>query len=291
MAHPQFAQLHAYAQFIASQTGATLGFLPEGGNMVGAHVAGAISHEGVAGILAKDLKAVILLNVEPGKDVFNPVLAKQTLSKAGTVIALSSYDSDELREVADVILPVAPYTETSGTYINMEGVSQSVQAAVRPLGDTRPAWKVMRVLGNLLNLDGFYFDSSEEVFSEATAKGISLDNNSFTSPAITTIYSAAIERLTDLPIYSSDAIVRRAASLQVTADAKRGNRIGLSSQLFSQLGLQEGASVKVTQDGVSVIAVATQESFLHAGVVRISAGTAISAQLGAGNGLLTVERA
>ena len=156
MAHPQFAQLHAYAQFIAINTDATLGFLPEGGNSVGAHVVQAISSAGVEGILAKDLKAVVLLGLEPSADLANPQAAKAALAKAGTVIAMTAFDSPELREVADVLLPITPYSETSGSYINAEGTLQSVQAAVRPLGDARPAWKVLRVLGNLLNLDNFY---------------------------------------------------------------------------------------------------------------------------------------
>jgi NADH-quinone oxidoreductase subunit G len=293
IAHPQYSQLHAYAQFIATQTGATLGFLPEGANTVGAHIVNAVSESGISGILSKPLKAVVLMNVEPSKDLVNPQLAKTTLAKAGTVIAMSAFDSEELREVADVLLPITPYTETSGSFVNAEGLLQSVQAAVRPLGDARPAWKVLRVLANLLNLDNFLFNSSEEVLAEATSKGVKekLSNKTETVPAVTSIYTLAIERLADVTIHSSDAIVRRSPALQLTQDAKRGNKAGLASSLFAQLGLKEGDLVKVSQDALSVVMPATEEKGLADGVVRVSAGTVASTQLGAMFGLLTVERA
>ncbi len=292
MAHPQFAQLHAYAQFIATNTDATLGFLPEGGNSVGAHVVQAVSSVGVEGILAKDLKAVVLLGLEPSADLANPQAAKATLAKAGTVIAMTAFDSPELREVADVLLPIAPYSETSGSYINAEGTLQSVQAAVRPLGDARPAWKVLRVLGNLLNLDNFYFNSSEEVLGEAvpTDFAAKLSNTTTVAPAVTSLFTPAVERLADVAIHSSDAIVRRAPALQLTQDAKRAIKLGVPSSLFMQLGLKEGDAVKVSQSGLSVTMPATEEKALADGVVRLSAATSVSAQLGSMFGLLTVER-
>ena len=292
MAHPQFAQLHAYAQFIAINTDATLGFLPEGGNSVGAHVVQAISSAGVEGILAKDLKAVVLLGLEPSADLANPQAAKAALAKAGTAIAMTAFDSPELREVADVLLPITPYSETSGSYINAEGTLQSVQAAVRPLGDARPAWKVLRVLGNLLNLDNFYFNSSEEVLGEAVPTNFAtqLSNTTTTAPAVTSLFTPAVERLADVAIHSSDAIVRRAPALQLTQDAKRAIKLGVPSGLFMQLGLKEGDAVKVSQSGLSVTMPATEEKTLADGVVRLSAATSVSAQLGSMFGLLTVER-
>jgi NADH-quinone oxidoreductase subunit G len=292
MAHPQFAQLHAYAQFIATNTDATLGFLPEGGNSVGAHVVQAVSSTGVEGILAKDPKAVVLLGLEPGADLANPQAAKATLAKAGTVIAMTAFDSPELREVADVLLPIAPYSETSGSYINAEGTLQSVQAAVRPLGEARPAWKVLRVLGNLLNLDNFYFNSSEEVLGEAVPANFAtqLSNATSAAPAVTSLFTPAVERLADVAIHSSDAIVRRAPALQLTQDAKRAVKLGVPSSLFMQLGLNEGDAVKVSQSGLTVTMPATEEKTLADGVVRLSAATSVSAQLGSMFGLLTVER-
>ncbi len=292
IAHPQFAQLHAYAQFIAEQSGATLAFLPEGGNSVGAHLVKAVTEVGVQGILAKELKAVVLLGLEPSADLLDPQAAKAALAKAGTVIAMTAFDSAELREVADVLLPIAPYTETSGSYVNAEGTLQSVQAAVRPLGEARPAWKVLRVLGNVLGLENFYFNSSEEVLAEALPASFEsqLNNQTSTQPAVTSVFTAAIERLADVTIHSSDAIVRRAPALQLTQDAKRAVKLGLPSSLFAQLGLKEGDAVKVSQLGASVVMPATEEKSLVDGVVRLSAGTAVSAQLGAMFGQLSVER-
>ncbi|TXI11012.1 MAG: NADH-quinone oxidoreductase subunit G [Polynucleobacter sp.] len=292
MAHPQFAQLHAYAQFIATQTGATLGFLPEGGNTVGAHLVHAVSETGVQGILAQAPKAVVLLQVEPSADLIDPQAAKAALAQAGTVIAMTAFDSPELREVADVLLPVTPYSETSGSYVNAEGTLQSVQAAVRPLGEARPAWKVLRVLGNVLGLDNYYFNTSEEVLAEAlpTSFEAQLNNQTSATPAVTSLFTPAVERLADVTIHSTDAIVRRAPALQLTQDAKRAVKLGLPSSLFAQLGLKEGDAVKVSQQGASVVMPATEEKSLIDGVVRLSAGTAVSAQLGTMFGQLSVER-
>ncbi len=292
IAHPQFAQLHAYAQFIATQTGATLGFLPEGGNTVGAHLVHAVSETGVQGILAQAPKAVVLIQVEPSADLIDPQAAKAALAQAGTVIAMTAFDSPELREVADVLLPVTPYSETSGSYVNAEGTLQSVQAAVRPLGEARPAWKVLRVLGNVLGLDNYYFNTSEEVLAEAlpTSFEAQLNNQTSATPAVTSLFTPAIERLADVTIHSTDAIVRRAPALQLTQDAKRAVKLGLPSGLFAQLGLKEGDAVKVSQQGASVVVPATEEKSLIDGVVRLSAGTAVSAQLGTMFGQLSVER-
>ena len=127
-----------------------------------------------------------------------------------------------------MLLPIPPYSETSGSYINAEGTLHSVQAAVRPLGDARPAWKVLRVLGNLLNLDNFYFNSSEEVLGEAVPTNFAtqLSNTTTTAPVVTSLFSTAVERLADVAIHSSDAIVRRAPALQLTQDAKRAIKEG-----------------------------------------------------------------
>ena len=129
------------------------------------------------------------------------------------------------------------------------------------------------------------------MLSEATGKGVTLDNTSAVIPAAVSPQGGSIERLADVVIHSSDAIVRRAEALQLTNDAKRGNQIGIASNLFSQLGIKEGDAVKVTQNGLSAVAFATQECVLADNVVRVSAGTALAAQLGAMNGSLTVERA
>jgi NADH-quinone oxidoreductase subunit G len=294
IAHPQATDLHILAQFIAEQTGATLGFLPVGGNAVGASLVNA-NGAGVESILSGDRRAVILMNIEPDADLPNPAQARTALAKANTVIALSAYQSADLLEVADVILPITTFTETVSTFINAEGRLQTIQPAVKPLGDSRPAWKVLRVLGGLLNLDGFLYNMPEEVLGDAlgenyctklsnqsTATGLSNGN---ASP------SAALERVSDVGIYAGDQIVRRSSALQLTRDAKRGNQVGLGQALFNELGLKEGDAVRVTQGGQSIDLPATLETNLAKGAVRISAGTIASAQLGSMFGPVTVSKA
>jgi NADH-quinone oxidoreductase subunit G len=294
IAHPHASDLHVLAQFIAEQTGATLGFLPVGGNAVGASLVNA-NGAGVESVLSGDRRAVILMNIEPDADLPNPVQARAALAKANTVIALSAYKSADLLEVADVILPIATFTETVSTFVNAEGRAQTIQPAVKPLGDSRPAWKVLRVLGGLLNLDGFLYNMPEEVLGEALGENYctKLNNQSAATSLINgnATLSAGLERLSDVGIYAGDQIVRRSSALQLTRDAKRGNQVGLGQALFNELGLKEGDAVRVTQGGQSVDLPATLEANLAKGAVRISAGTMASAQLGSMFGPVTVSKA
>jgi NADH-quinone oxidoreductase subunit G len=281
-------------QFIAEQTGATLGFLPVGGNAVGASLVNA-NGVGVESVLSGERRAVILMNIEPDADLPNPAQARAALAKANTVIALSAYQSADLLEVADVILPISTFTETVSTFVNAEARTQTIQPAVKPLGDSRPAWKVLRVLGGLLNLDGFLYNMPEEVLGEALGENYCTKlSNQSTASGLTVGNvgsSAGLERISDVGIYAGDQIVRRSSALQLTRDAKRGNQVGLGHGLFSELGLKEGDAVRVTQDGQSVDLPATLEANLAQGTVRISAGTMASAQLGSMFGSLTVSKA
>jgi len=294
ISHPQASDLHVMAQFIAEHTGATLGFLPVGGNAVGASLVNA-NGAGVDSVLSGDRRAVLLMNIEPDADLPNPQLTRAALAKAGTVIALSAYKSADLLEVADVILPITPFTETVSTFVNIEGRAQTVQPSVKPLGDSRPAWKVLRVLGGLLGLDGFLFNLPEEVLGEAlpenycTRLSNKTANNSIANANLAPF--DGLERLSDVNIYAGDQIVRRASALQHTRDAKRGNHVGLSQKLFSELGLNEGDSVLVTQGTQSVDIPATLEVNLAPSAIRISAGTSASAKLGAMFGPITVSKA
>jgi len=294
IAHPHASDLHVLAQFIAEQTGATLGFLPVGGNAVGAALVNA-NGACVESILSGDRKAVLLMNIEPDADLPNPAQARTALAKANTVIALSAYKSADLLKVADVILPISTFTETVGTFVNAEGSAQTIQPSVKPLGDSRPAWKVLRVLGGLLELDGFLFNLPEEVLGEALDESYCTRlSNKATSNAIThgsTTPTSGLERIADVNIYAGDPIVRRSSALQLTRDAKRGNQAGLNQNLFTELGLKEGDAVRVSQDGQSVDMPALLEVNLAPGAVRISAGTMASAKLGSMNGPITVAKA
>ena len=293
IAHPASSNLHILAQFIADTTGATLGFLPVGGNAVGAALVNA-NGAGIESVLSGDRRAMILMNIEPDADLPNPELARAALSKSNTVIALSAYKSPDLLEVADVILPTSTFTETMSTFVNAEGRVQTIQPSVKPLADSRPAWKVLRVLGGLLGLEGFLLNMPEEVLGEALSENYcsKLDNRSHLS-VLSHDHQAplsSLERLTDVNIYAGDQIVRRSSALQLTRDAKRGNQVGLDKQLFSQLGLNEGDLVSVTQGKQTVNIPATLEANLALGSVRISAGTVISAKLGPMFGPVTVSK-
>ena len=293
VAHHHASDLHVMAQFIADQTGATLGFLPVGGNAVGAALVNA-NGAGVDSVLSGDRRAVVLMNIEPDSDLPNPAQARAALAKANTVIALSAYQSADLLEVADVILPISPFTETVSTFVNAEGRAQTIQPSVKPLADSRPAWKVLRVLGGLLGLDGFLFNLPEEVLGEALDENYCTRlNNKSTSNTITNGNLApfdGLERLADVNIYAGDPIVRRSPALQLTRDAKRGNQVGLNQQLFTELGLKEGDVIRVSQGSQSVDMPATLEANLAPGTVRISAGTMASAKLGSMFGPLTVSK-
>jgi NADH-quinone oxidoreductase subunit G len=200
-------------------------------------------------------------------------------------------------DVADVLLPIAPFSETSGSFVNAEGRVQSFHGVVKPLGETRPAWKVLRVLGNLLALQGFDFETSEEVRAEAlgdpTTIASRLSNASradLASSAAAGAAEPALQRVADVPIYATDSLVRRASSLQLTADA-RAPFASLPQALWAQLGLNAGDKVRVSQGAAQAVLPARVDATLAANTVRVPAGHADTAALGAMFGAIAVERA
>ncbi|MET3129911.1 NADH-quinone oxidoreductase subunit G [Oxalobacteraceae bacterium GrIS 1.11] len=292
--HPQAASLHAAAQWIAQQTGAKLGYLTEAANTVGAYLVDAGAKH-AAPAFAAPKQAYILLNAEPELDSANPQAARAALDKAEMVIVMSAFKHG--MEYADVLLPISPFAETSGTFVNCEGRAQSFNGTVKPLGETRPAWKVLRVLGNILGLAGFDYDTSEEVRDEAFGKGVTdlsakLNNISKQALRAATFapVSGALERISDVPIYFADALVRRSEPLQRTADAA-APKAGLSAALAQQLGVKSGDKVKVGQGTGSAILVAAIQAGLPANVVRVSAAHPSTATLGGMFGPITVEKA
>ncbi|NCV71728.1 MAG: NADH-quinone oxidoreductase subunit G [Burkholderiaceae bacterium] len=285
IAHPNASDLHVLAEFIATHTGCTFGFLCEGGNAVAAQMVGATqgNQGSIETVLQSKARAYVMLHVEPLNDLPNPQHTRSALQAADTVIAMSAYTSPDLLELADVILPITPYTETIGSYVNMAGQVQTIQPSVRPLADARPAWKVLRALGSLLNLEGFLYNLPEEVYADAFAKPVQdLLNNGFTAtPEVQqrVPLAAALERLADQPIYSSDAIVRRAPALQRTRDAKDATMVGVGQTLWAQLSLQAGDRVVLAQNGHTVEASVLLQPDLADGVVRIATATELSGQL------------
>ncbi|MFK0375379.1 NADH-quinone oxidoreductase subunit NuoG [Pandoraea sp. NPDC090278] len=289
--HPQFAQLHAIAQVIADITGAKLGFLTEGANTVGGYAVKATNAKGAAALFAQPRQAYLLLNAEPEFDSADAKQALTALTAAKMVVSLSPFKHG--LEYADVLLPIAPFTETAGTFVNAEGLPQHFNGVVRALGETRPGWKVLRVLGNLLKLQGFEQDTAEQVRDEALAgfSAASLDNRAKSAPVAPKAAGQGLERLADVPIYAADALVRRAPSLQLTNDAKAALRATLPAALFDSLGLAKGDAVRVRQGDAVVTLPAARSETLPANVVRVPAATPASAALGAMFGEISVEKA
>ena len=219
--HPGGSTLLALCQWIGEQTGATVGFLTEAANTVGAQVVNALPGSGglnAGQMLAGGLRAALLLNCEPGADS-----APADLSACEMVVTLSPFKAN--MDISDVLLPIAPFTETSGSFVNAEGRVQSFHAVVRPLGDTRPGWKVLRVLGDLLGLQQPAYETSPEVLAQALGAGVTdrvPENRLSNRTSARADVRAHAGSVPYVGIYQLDGIVRRAPSLQLTADAREG---------------------------------------------------------------------
>ena len=221
--HSNASSLLALAHWIGQQTGATVGYLTEAANTVGAQLVGAQPQRGGknAAQMQSGMKALILLGTEPEYDT-----AAQTAVQADMVVTLSPFKTN--LAFSDVLLPASPFTETAGTFINAEGRIQSFHGVVKPLGETRPAWKVLRVLGNMLSLPGFDFETSQDVAAAALMgdkEFVSAAKLSNATSAAIDLAKAADEPVT-APIYQLDSLTRRAPALQATADARAGDKVG-----------------------------------------------------------------
>ncbi len=228
--HAQAASLLALANWLGEQTGASVGYLTEAANTVGAQWVGAVPGQGglnAAQMMSGSLKAAVLLNTEPEFDAALGAQAVQALSRAEMVVSLSPFKAN--MAFCDVILPISPFTETSGSFVNAEGRIQSFHAVVKPLGETRPAWKVLRVLADLLAVPGLAFDSSQDVRQQVLgAKPSELTQvpaerlSNATQAAISVATSSTVPCVAT--IYALDGTVRRAPSLQLTADARQAEQ-------------------------------------------------------------------
>jgi NADH-quinone oxidoreductase subunit G len=292
--HPEAAQLHALAQAIAGLTGATLGFLTEAANSIGGTVAGAYPRKDglhAAAMLASPRKAYLLLHADPLLDTANPSATQAALAAAELVVALSAFKSGAV-EHAHVLLPVAPFTETAGTFISCEARMQAFNGVVAPLGQARPAWKVLRVLGSLLGLPGFGYESIEAVRSElprADDLGAWLSNATRTplaQPAAAG--NNGFERIAEVPIYAADPLVRRAASLQKTRDALPP-RVRVHAATLARLSIADGAAVRVRQDGGEAILTIAADDGVPEGCLRIAAAHPSTRTLGPMFGPVAIE--
>jgi NADH-quinone oxidoreductase subunit G len=234
--HVAYSELRALAAALAAATGATLGYIPEGGNAVGASLAGVTPHRGAGGravrspgraaaeMLNERLKGYLLVGPIETEDLSTPARAESAFGSAQCVVALTPFADEQVRSVATVILPIAAFPETSGTWVNVEGTWQSVPGAALPPGAARPGWKVLRVLGNLLNLPGFDYASSDEIRDE-----LQRELGEFREEPRAHAWRAGrlngVDTVREIGIYEVDAIVRRSRPLQETADAHASARV------------------------------------------------------------------
>ncbi|WP_298050156.1 NADH-quinone oxidoreductase subunit NuoG [uncultured Paenalcaligenes sp.] len=288
----QASVIMANASVLAKTLGATLGFLTAGGNTVGGYLAGATPVNGgltAEQMLAQSLRAYFVLNTEPGLDSDLGARAVETLKGSTLAVAMTPYKS-AAQDWADVMLPIAPFTETSGTFVNAEGRAQSFKGVAAPVADTRPAWKVLRVLGNLFELDGFDEETSESVRDTVISSGVvnRLSNEIKATPALVAKVDG-IERIADVPIYRTDAMVRRSEPLQQTP-ASTLPTARMNADTFAQLQLVDGDQVRVKSAQGEISLTAQVDNTIAANSVRIAAAFAETAALGSAFGQLTVER-
>jgi NADH-quinone oxidoreductase subunit G len=286
--HPDAGVLHALVQRIADVAGARFGFLGEAANSVGGVLAGAVPFGGsVAGLDARAMlqtprHAYVLLNAEPELDCHDPVAAMAAMRAAEFVIALSPYQHAAV-DYAHVMLPIGPFTETSGTFVNTEGRPQSFRGVVNPLAETRPGWKVLRVLGTMLGIEGFAYTSSEQVRDEALAQGelaARLDNRLREERSdVSRMQAPDLERIGETMSYHADAIVRRSPPLLATRDGQPPVA-SMNSETLAQLGLRAGAGVRLRQgQGEATLPVVLDER-VPPRCVRVPAGHPATAALG-----------
>ena len=288
--HPDYAAVYAAAQELADATGASLGILPQAANSVGADVLG-FDGGSIAEMLAQPKQGVLLLNVEPEIDVAGGAAAVAALKQAKSVMAFTPYESDTLLDVCDILLPIAPFTETSGSLVNMEGRLQSFHGVVQGYGESRPLWKILRVLGNLLNIDGFDYDSTEEILKDALdAERLPEKLNNRANGSFDTIQTASkLTRVGGVGVYHTDAIVRRSAPLQETSHAQIP-AARVHPQTLADLGLAGASEAVAKQNGAAVRVPLEADGTLPQNVVHLPLHSA-NAALGGLMNAIVLERA
>ena len=288
--HPDAARLHDLASRIADRLGAKFGFLGEAANSVGGYLAHAVpAGDGLNArqMLENPRRAYLLWNAEVDLDMNDPKAALAAMEQADMVVAFSAY-RHKAYEYADVMLPIATFTETSGTFVNTEGLAQSFSGVVSPQGEARPGWKVLRVLGNLLDMSGFDYENSESIRDEIDLSCASFDNSIEEEPSAL-VAAPGLQRVGYVPIYFSDAIARRSEALQKTALAA-APCAWMNAALMARLGVREGEPVLVRQGEGEARLNAALDAALADECVRVAAGHPLTANLGPMFGLITVER-
>ena len=286
---PYYAALQSLSFCIAELANASWSELTAGANAAGAWLAGTVPHRLTAGVsvsqpglsaramLESPRKAYLLFNVEPELEAWDTAKATSSLEAANTVIVCSAFDSPTLRQYADVILPLATFAETSGTFVNAEGCWQSFAGATKPLGEARPGWKILRVLGNQFDLPEFEYQSSEEVSAAVRQQCADVVSNRVLGKpkSLRNGFSesdATLQRISDVPIYATDALVRRSEPLQKTADGMNADAVLLNKVTASQHDLAAAETVIVNQGGNSIELPLRIEGTIPDGFVWIGLG-------------------
>jgi NADH-quinone oxidoreductase subunit G len=304
-AHPDYALLHTIAAALADATGAQLSIPPAAANSVGAQLAGAVPHLLPGGkpaenkgldtvqMLKLPRKGYLLMGVEPGRDFWNGSLSMSALQSADMVVAISAFRSPELEACADILLPMGIFTETSGTYVNAEGRWQQSRGATRPQGESRPGWKILRVLGNLTDQPGFDYIESQQIHDEIRqlCESSTLDNTPVELEELEQQLRAdSLLRGGDTPLYACDPLVRRATALQQTQDAG-SDVIRLHPDEATRLGLDGSDRALVKQNGNQIDLPLQLDDRIPQGCVWISTGLERTSTLGQPFGEVTVEKA
>jgi NADH-quinone oxidoreductase subunit G len=304
--HPQAAVLRWLAARVAERSGATFGYLAEGANSAGAWLAGLLPHRTVGGkpaetrglnaasLLTQRLAAYVLLGIEPEYDCGNSGEAQQALQQAEFSVVLTAFRTPFMDRYANVLLPIAPFAETGGTFVNAEGRWQSFEAAVTPQGESRPAWRVLRVLGNLFALEGFQYQEAVEVRDEVRQATDSTPPDNLElgriPPQPPKPEQSGLTRVGDVPIYAVDPLVRRAQALQQTVDAATA-AFRINRRQAAALKLRDGIRIAVAQNSARVELPVVIDDRIADGCVEIVSAVAGSVGLGASFGPIAVEMA
>jgi NADH-quinone oxidoreductase subunit G len=290
--HPQAAQLHALAQSLAGSLGARMGFLGEAANSVGGYIANAAGQVNASAIIATPPKACLLLNTEVELDCHDGRAALAAMHKSEFVVALSAFKHTAI-DYADVMLPTSPFTETPGSFVNTEGRLQTFHAAAKPIGESRPAWKVLRVLGSLLGLPGFEFETAEQVRSECLngrdVASLLSNKTGVAAQPVPATAAGGLQRIADVPIYFSDPLVRRSEPLQKTADA-RPPQARMNARVMADLGVAHGDRIRVRLAAAAAELTAALDERVPDGCVRVAAAHGSTAPLGPMFGEVSVEK-
>ncbi len=304
VAESNYSVIRALSAAIANATGSTLAYLPEAGNTAAAWLSGCVPHRGVAGsqaekvgknateILSTPGKVLLLLGAELELDAANPQAATSALEAAGKVIVVGSYLSPAMQATADVVLPQATYAESAGTYVNASGRWQFVRGATVAVGDSRPGWKLLRALGTNADIEGFDFDSIDQVSQEVQAACADIELSNELKPVALEWPASAEKGLTRIganTLYSTDPIVRRSKSLQKTEDAQVF--VVVNPETAEKLSLTDGDSVKATQgEGVSPALAFKIDSSVPCDCVWIPTGVSEVTSLGVVNSTIQLEK-